>query len=282
MYEVSTIEIAGKSWIRYKRQSATEPQKNHRFFLHCTCQTLEYHGTVDVRADSVGLYEHHECFPEVTEKMECNIKSWMRSQQQSYAVQKVASAEKTKQDPSLENVLDSFVVLQSKLDLSFRSIVSQEFQDFCHSLIDLGKAHPSQSTDSLMPKIGRPQFMKRHKSLSTKKQTAMLERLRGCTVCMTFDATKIISTHYLVSFLTNPRTPDPILCSLTSNLSTQEQYARFVAKSLASLKEKEITVGSLCTDGLIAQVNAISGRYEGFEKDFPFSKIILFRISFSS
>jgi hypothetical protein len=62
----------------------------------------------------------------------------------------------------------------------------------------------------------------------------------------------------------NPAVTTPRFWALNVNIKSQADYANLTFSLICSLEGKNIHVGTICTDGLPCQVNAINGKYQGF------------------
>jgi hypothetical protein len=158
----------------------------------------------------------------------------------------------------------NWVFFQNRFNLSYRAASSDEFRLLCLSLIRLGQQISHTDPETLLPNLTRGLFLKAHQELAKESSSETVKLFHGKTVSLCLDATKIGHVHYLLCCATNPFFSSPRFVALRTNVMTQENYAQACAGLLTFLKDRGINVGTICTDGLPCQVNAISGKYIGF------------------
>jgi hypothetical protein len=264
MISISFFKSLKTSWVKYKRVSKIGGAIGEHFYAHCMCKTETMHGTMDVRYFATLLKSEHECFPPAPREMTKQFDLWQhRYDQEIFSVEK-SDQEKHATETQLDTVCKYWVLFQNSKHLSFSAVTSPEFNRLAASFVRLGQENPHIDPGSLVPDIKGKKFVRLHHQLAEASRTETFSKFRGEIACLCFDATRMDYRNFIVACLVNKHVSSPRVYCLKEKVNSQQDYAHFAADIIMELIPNCITIGSICTDGLRCQVNAVAGTYTGF------------------
>jgi hypothetical protein len=125
------------------------------------------------------------------------------------------------------------------------------------------RENPLAPIPNLCSQLSAYFLKKKHASYAQNCQAQMLHKLTGNTICVCMDASTSGDENFLIVYLISAKTKKPTFYKVVQHISNQEDYATSAADFVTELKSIKITVGSFCTDGLKAQVQALKWTYKG-------------------
>jgi hypothetical protein len=277
MTDISIQKIENQNWFVYKRLKDAKDRGKGKHYYHCTCKTETQHGAVDIRVEQRHPWLGHNCFQPIPAMLARRLKP-RETQSRFEADNDTRLSDMTTVDQAALVVTEKWILLQNHLDLSFTAATSKELYDFGYALISVAQHFPSVQPEELFKKVSRETYKKMHKQFAEKRRKENHKILEGKSVSLLFDASKVGRKHLLISFVSHPSFERPLFFRLVTSPRKQEEYARVAAELILELKRSNVSVGSVCVDGLQAQVNALSGKYKGVSFFSFFIFIVLFEL----
>jgi hypothetical protein len=266
MNNVSFFMSKKTTWIKYIRPGTNLDPRNEHFYAHCLCKTATLHGTMDIRYTTSLLKSEHQCFPSIEPGIKKQMLRWEQEKIDNAigGSKDLASQESSGETSLLDNARNNLIIFQNSKDLSFSAVTSPEFRRLAISLIKLGQHNSTADPDLLFPPLSRQAFTEAHRQLAQRSAEETIKKLEHHTVSLCFDATRVGYSNYVVACLVNQSLMKPRFYTLSTKIHSQNDYANFASAVVLELLSKNIEVGSICTDGLQCQVNALNGLYKGF------------------
>jgi hypothetical protein len=210
--------------------------------------------------ESLSACENHECLPPIPPVLS----------RQLYVPQKEdpTKQQETSDNSTLEGTMDElqqkWISFQNQMDLSYRGATSKEFYDLAITLVNAGQRFPTVSPQHLFKLVSRETFKKLRKNLAEKKRMETINKLQNQRISLSFDSSKVGRNKILISYICSPILINPLFFQATLSPQTQAEYADCALRMITDLRTRKVFVGSVCVDGLRAQVNALSPEYQGF------------------
>ena len=148
--------------------------------------------------------------------------------------------------------------------LSFMHAGSQAFNDMVIALISIGQQHPSASLADIVPHFERHNIPNLLSMQAQQRYLKLLTLLQGTFISLGCDAGEINNVHCASLFIqTYARKRKPIFFEICPGTWNKLDYTKLFIEFLSQMKEWFIHVGSICTDGLAAQVSAVHSLFTG-------------------
>jgi hypothetical protein len=260
-----TTEILNKNlYLKYKRKVGVLGEPTEKYYYHCTGHSRLVRCKVDHRSDTIKRYLQHRCFTDEEEVLDQHFERLQRRDLNRHQIDTSQGSLPFLLPGILSTSNQNWLLLQAKYDLSFLSVTSPIFHEFSRSLIQLGQENPLTNPLSLFPGTSNYQFRKMREQFSIQLKKSLLESLRYSTVSICMDGTVIGDRQFVIIYAVTPSQTKPLFFSLREEVRSQENYAECAASIIEECHSYEITVGAFCTDGLIAQVQALDNHYDGF------------------
>jgi hypothetical protein len=263
MTNIRFVKKSDRLWLQYKRVFPGQTQLSKKNYYHCTGHEEDRHCSIDVRSDYLQDVVGHVCFSIQEHSMNHFIDQFSKAAEDRTRTEMSKSSFFPSLDP-LESFQKSWISFQCKFDLSISAATSESFHDFASDLITLGQTHPQASPKVLFPPLSPFRFKQKQTQFASVVRGNALNLLKDHIISVSFDGTKIGERRFLLSYVSGAVLDSPLFYSLYEDIVSQENYAKCAAELVETLYSEGISVGSFCTDGLTAQVQALSESYHGF------------------
>ena len=157
-----------------------------------------------------------------------------------------------------EDVINLLVAFFAGTAVSHLIVGGHKFNRLIQGLIQLGQKHPTIPSEQLVPYISRERIPQLLLAKAQDCLLGILERLQGKNISVMFDGGTVNHHHYLaVCFAELEADAHPQFLQLSYGPSSKEDYVAFLAEIVFELRKWNISISTICTDGLPAQVQAI-------------------------
>jgi hypothetical protein len=143
--------------------------------------------------------------------------------------------------------------------------------------MEAARTNPSLSVHEIWPKVTPYLIKKKQRAYAKICRKNTLDAVKGLVVCLCMDASKVDDKHFLIVYLVAAKIERPVFLRVIEDVFSQENYASVTAQLINELNGMGVKVGTICTDGFRAQVQAFDWRYHGL---FFFQIQHLFFLSF--
>ena len=154
--------------------------------------------------------------------------------------------------------------------ISHTFLASERFAQYSNGLIRLGLQYPTMDVNKILPHFSRQhikRLMERNAAVAFRE---LFRRYSGRFVNVVFDCGKVCHHNYAaVCICGNALSEKPSFFQLAIAPSTKNDYILFYNQLLSNLKQWSIYVSSVCTDGLTAQIQAITECHQRLQKGLP-------------
>ena len=141
---------------------------------------------------------------------------------------------------------------------SYSLISSQGFTTFCRELIQQARAYPHLSPSQIAPQYTIHAISSGLVAYSQQLFHTLLDTLHSSSVCLIIDSSKIIHRHFLaIGLCPYTRSSGPLYFQLCPSPKSLSDYCDLYKELYKFLKQYDIEIGSICTDGLPAQISAV-------------------------
>lgn len=204
---------------------------------------------------------YHNCLVNQSEKRQ--MTTWLDKLRSRAPQVILPQSPRRKADTTLNQqqleVLHSLIVMSACTPLSLGFLSSDHFRTFMESLVSIGQKNPLTHITQLIPTISPDSLSYHIKQTSTIFLSHLLATYQDQLTSIMFDAATINHKKYLGITITNINEPQSTtFFQLTEAPSTRADYKSFLLELMRTLTYYRITVASICTDGMPAQVSGIN------------------------
>ena len=163
--------------------------------------------------------------------------------------------------------------------VSHSFLASDRFSHYSNGLIRLGQQYPTMEINKIMPHFSRQHIKRLMERNAAGAFRELFRSYSGRFVNAVFDCGKVCHHNYAaICICGNIPKEKPVFFQLAIAPSTKTDYILFYNQLLSNLQQWKIHVSSVCTDGLTAQVQAISECHSRLQQGLPLG---LFRSRFT-
>ena len=154
--------------------------------------------------------------------------------------------------------------------ISHSFLASERFSQYSNGLIRLGQQYPTMEINKILPHFSRQQIKRLTERNAAAAFRELFRRYSGRFVNVVFDCGKVCHHNYVaVCICGNFPNEKPSFFQLAIAPSTKNDYILFYNQLLSNLQQWRINVSSVCTDGLTAQVQAITECHTRLQQGLP-------------
>ena len=167
------------------------------------------------------------------------------------------------------------VWLTAQAGLSYSFVSGDKFETIARGLVKVGQEHKSIPVEQIIPHLSRQQI-----KVLTEHQAAQLfvnfyRKYTNRYVNVLFDCGKIAHHNYAAICVCGyGSTGRPTFFQFAIAPSTKNDYILFYNQLLSNCQKWNIQIGTVCTDGLSAQVNAIHDCHKRMREGLPVGTFI--------
>ena len=167
------------------------------------------------------------------------------------------------------------VWLTAQAGLSYSFVSGAKFETFARGLVKVGQEHQSMPVEQIIPHLSRQQL-----KVLTERQAAQIfvnfyRKYTNRYVNVLFDCGKIAHHNYCAICVCGyGSTERPTFFQFAIAPSTKNDYILFYNQLLSNFQKWNIHVGTVCTDGLTAQVNAVYDCHKRMREGLPVGSFI--------